>query len=127
MVTNSEIVLNKRLFAAGPYINVLYDIRPYSDNTWLGISGNKFARGYFNQLPGCPMPTSNSGVKVLKKINNPKVMDGKHGTRHYFLDEDFPSEMKCKVATKTADGRVVETEEEEIEYIRTLGVLVQAT
>jgi len=127
MVTSSGIILNQRLYAAGKYTNVLHDIRPYSSDTWLGISSNKFARGYFTQLPGCPMPTSNSGVAVLKKINNPKVMDGKYGTRHYFLDEDFPSEMKCKVATKTDDGRVVETEEEEIEYIRTLGVLVQAT
>lgn len=127
VVANSGIVLNQRLYAVGLYVNLLYDIIPYNTTTWLGASGNKFARGYFTQLPGCPMPTSNSGVKVLKKINNPKVMDGKHGTRHYFLDEDFPSEMKCKVATKTADGRVVETEEEEIEYIRTIGVLVQAT
>ena len=127
MVTSSGIVLNQRLYAAGLYTNVLYDILPYNTATWLGISNNKFARGYFTQLPGCPMPTSNSGVRVLKKINNPKVMDGNHGTRHYFLDEDFPSEMKCKVAAKTDDGRVVETEEEEIEYIRTLGVLVQAT
>jgi len=121
------IFLTQRLYAMGPYTNRLYDISPYNAATWLGTSGNKFARGYFTQLPGCPMPTSNSGVGVLKKINNPKVMDGNHGTRHYFLDEDFPSEMKCKVATKTDDGRVVETEEEEIEYIRTLGVLVQAT
>jgi len=121
------IFLTQRLYALGPYTNILYDIRPYNTGTWLGTSSNKFARGYFTQLPGCPMPTSNSGVAVLKKINNPKVMDGKYGTRHYFLDEDFPSEMKCKVATKTDDGRVVETEEEEIEYIRTLGVLVQAT
>jgi hypothetical protein len=127
VVANSGIVLNQRLYAVGLYVNLLYDIIPYNTTTWLGASGTKFARGYFTQLPGCPMPTSNSGVRVLKKINNPKVMDGNHGTRHYFLDEDFPSEMKCKVATKTADGRVVETEEEEIEYIRTLGVLVQAT
>jgi hypothetical protein len=127
MITKSGITLNQGLRAIGLYTNRLYDILPFNTTTWLGTSNNKFSRGYFTQLPGCPMPTSNSGVRVLKKINNPKVMDGKHGTRHYFLDEDFPSEMKCKVATKTADGRVVETEEEEIEYIRTIGVLVQAT
>ena len=74
-------------------------------------------------MPGCP-PDVQLRVGVLKKITTPRKREPRD--RHYFLDEDFPSEMKCKVATKTDDGRVVETEEEEIEYIRTIGVLVQS-
>ena len=127
MVTNSEIALRQRLVAVGTYTNILYDIRPYNSLTWLGTSSNKFAAGYFNSLPGCPLPTSNSGIGVMKKIKPPAIREGKHGVRHYFLDEDFPSEMKCKMADKDEKGNIIEREEEEIEYIRTLGVLVQAT
>ena len=127
MVNSGEIALRQRLFAVGPYINILYDIRPYSTSTWLGTSSNKFAAGYFNNLPGCPLPTSNSGIGVMKKIKPPAIREGKQGVRHYFLDEDFPSEMKCKKADKDEKGNIIEREEEEIEYIRTLGVLVQAT
>jgi len=97
------------------------------DIGYVGMSGQKFAYGYFSNLPGCPLPTSNSGIEVMKKIGKPEVRNGKHGTRHYFLDDDFPSEMKCKVIAENEHGEFVETEEEEIEYIRTIGVLVQAT
>ena len=97
-----------------------------SDVGYVGMSGNKFAYGYFSNLPGCPTPTSNSGIGVMKRINKPIVREGKHGRRHYFLDEDFPSEMKCRVIKADSRGNPVETEEEEIEYIRTIGVLVQA-
>jgi len=102
-------------------------IYPSSANVFsIGSSSRKFYRGYFSNLPGCPTPTSNSGINVMKKINSPKVRDGKHGVRHYFLDEDFPSEMKCKMVDIDEDGKEVELEEEEIEYIRTIGVLVQS-
>ncbi len=127
MATSSEIALNQRLYAVGPYTNILYDIRPYNASTWLGTSSNKFSAGYFNSLPGCPLPTSNSGIGIMKKIKPPEIREGKQGVRHYFLDEDFPSEMKCKMADKDEKGNIVEREEEEIEYIRTIGVLVQAT
>ena len=53
-------------------------------------------------------------------------MDGEHGKRHYFRDADFPSEMKCKKAHKDKDGNVVEEDEEEIEFVRTIGILVQS-
>lgn len=96
------------------------------DVGYVGMSGQKFAYGYFGNLPGCPTPTSNSGIGVMKKISKPEVRNGKHGTRHYFLDDDFPSEMKCKVIAENEHGEFVETEEEEIEYIRTIGVLVQS-
>jgi len=121
------IFLTHRLHTLGPYTNILYDIQPYNTYTWLGTSSNKFSAGYFNSLPGCPLPTSNSGIGVMKKIKPPEIREGKQGVRHYFLDEDFPSEMKCKMADKDEKGNIVEREEEEIEYIRTLGVLVQAT
>ena len=96
------------------------------DVSYVGRSSNKFDRGYFNNLPACPTPTSNSGIGIMKKIGKPEVRNGKHGTRHYFLDDDFPSEMKCKVIAENEHGELVETEEEEIEYIRTIGVLVQS-
>lgn len=96
------------------------------DLGYVGFSNAKYYAGYFQNLPGCPTPTSNSGIGVMKRINQPLVRDGQHGRRHYFLDEDFPSEMKCRTVAINDEGDLVETEEEEIEYIRTIGVLVQS-
>lgn len=102
-------------------------LRPNPGDTgYVGLSSAKFAYGYFSNLPGCPTPTSNSGINIMKKINRPLVREGRHGRRHYFLDEDFPSEMKCKIMVEDNKGNFVETEEEEIEYIRTIGILVQS-
>ncbi|MBA7714695.1 hypothetical protein ES703_123726 [subsurface metagenome] len=114
------------LTAQGSYTNHLYDIHCYNTTTWLGESGKKFQRGYFTDLPACPVPTSNSALGVLKKIKAPEFMAGQHGERHYFQDADFPSEMKCKKAQKDKDGNVVEEDEEEIEFVRTIGILVQS-
>lgn len=103
------------------------NIVPASVSTFnIGSSVSKYKNGYFDNLPGCPTPTSNSGISVMKKISAPEVRDGKHGRRHYFLDEDFPSEMKCKVEKADSSGNITETDEEEIEYIRTIGVVVQS-
>ena len=114
------------LSAQGAYTNHLYDIHCYNSTTWLGEAGLKFQRGYFTNLPACPVPTSNSALDVIKKIKPPVVAEGQHGERHYFKDADFPTEMKIKKAHKDDKCNVIEEEEGEIEFVRTIGVLVQS-
>ena len=106
--------------------NVMGTITPYGTSN-LGESGNKWNSGYFTNLPACPVPTSNSALGVIKKIEAPQIMqDDRYGERHYFKDKDFPPEMKCKKTHIDNKGNVIEEEEEEIEFIRTIGILVQA-
>jgi hypothetical protein len=107
--------------------STMYDIYPRDSYSWLGTSTSKWQNGYFSNLPACPVPTSSSALDIIKKIKAPKVMkDDRYGKRHYFKDEDFPSEMKHKKVHKNEKGDIIEENEEEIEFIRTIGVLVQA-
>ena len=130
----------------------MYDIHPFDANTWLGASTEKYAKGYFTDLPACPVPTSNSGIEIIKKIKPPRMLEGKQGFRHYFLDEDFPDELKIDVEEKVVTEATYEKREvpapggrtrvkefevtprrleiratgnREIEFVRTIGVLVQ--
>lgn len=120
---------------------VLY---PYADNVVsLGSSSLKYYAIYRTNEFSCPLPTSNSGIAVMKKIKRPQVSDGDFGTRHYFKVEDFPAEMKARTkpdqATLDAEIEKMRPEEralrrqskinedkEDIELTRTLGVTVEA-
>lgn len=105
--------------------NLLYDILPFNTTTWLGRDTGKFERGYFTNLPSCPegLPTQIKGLDTLKKVRSPTLdISGKVS----FKDDDFPSEMKIKMAHKDEQGNIIEDTDEEIEYIKTIGVLVQA-
>ena len=114
---------NKNIYL---YPKGLY-VLPWSDSTYnLGASNIKWAKIYFNEMPACPVPTSNSALEVIKRIKAPKVMlDNRYGERHYFKDEDFPDEMKTDSKNIDENG-VVTTGGREIEFIRTIGILVQA-
>lgn len=125
-ITANIISLNANSYARAYEFRASRLLPNPKDLGYVGFSDAKYYRGYFHNLPGCPTPTSNSGIGVMKRINRPLVRDGQHGRRHYFLDEDFPSEMKCRTVAINDEGDLVETEEEEIEYIRTIGVLVQS-
>lgn len=98
----------------------------------IGSAGTKFGSGYFLSLPTCKSgaPTSLSAIDVIKQIKKPKLKDGDQGSRYYFDDEDFPSEMKWHQIEnmETEDGILVpvDMDHEEIDYIRTLGVNTQA-
>jgi hypothetical protein len=152
LAAGTAIRLYKQLVAQGSYMNTLYDIYPQATNAWLGTSVNKWAAGYFSSLPSCPegLPTQASGLDVVKKVKKPQPdADGKLS----FKDADFPDEMKVDVVEKSVEEAVYETRMEqdadgfvrqkkleikprkvnivptgrkEIEYIRTIGVLVQA-
>jgi len=93
----------------------------------LGASNLKFLNGYFDNLPACPVPTSNAAIEVIKKIKAPTLMtDDRYGKRHHFKDDDFPDEMKMDKVIIDKDGKAIQTGEREIEFIRTIGILVQA-
>ena len=69
--------------------------------------------------------TKKSAIDVFKKIKAPKTDKLNYGARHYFKDEDFPDELKTD--SKNIDEKgVLTTGGREIEFIRTIGVLVQA-
>jgi len=108
-------------------------------NIWavnVGSAAVKVTNGYFTNLPACPVPTSNTALDVIKKINAPAVSDGLYGVRHYFQDGDFPDEMKMETEDiqeeiseetgKRISAKLVKTGKKEIEFVRTIGVLVQA-
>lgn len=150
-----KVKIYNKLEQLNAYSNTLYDILPYDSNTWLGRSYNKFAKGYFTDLPSCPdgSPTVANALSIIKKIKPAKEGKGSYGKRLYFKDDDFPDEMKTDVIEKIITEAVQErrivrkptgeetlevteispaklelkpTGKKEIEYIRTIGVLVQA-
>lgn len=124
-VYGADLYMYCPIVAGGNYTNYLYDIKPYDTSSWIGTFSNKWDRGYFTNLPACPVPTSNSALAVIKKIKAPEVMRGKYGRRHYFKDEDFPNEMKIDIEEKNEKGKVVKVGGKEIEFVRTIGVLVE--
>lgn len=104
-----------KMIAGGGGVIIAANVVP-SGNATIGASDNKWLAGYFTNVPACPVPTSNSALEVIKKIKAPKIRaDDRYGERHYFMDEDFPDEMKMT----EKDGT------KEIEFIRTIGVLTQ--
>lgn len=131
------------------------DSEPKYDSEYdMGADAKRFLNGYFDNLPASPVPTSNSALEVIKKIKAPKVMeDERYGTRHHFRDEDLPDEMKCEIMEKIKTKPVYRVEEfvnkrgkrakrrvlvqagkierlptgrKEPEYIRCIGVLIEA-
>jgi len=131
------------------------DSEPDTDSLYdIGDDAKRFLNGYFDNLPASPIPTSNSALDVIKKIKAPqKIENGKYGNRHYFKNEDMPDEMKCevmekekvkpvyeiqeflneqgkkrrrRVLIKPATVKLVPTGRKENEYLRTIGVLVEA-
>jgi len=92
---------------------------------YVGDAATKVAEMQCSNYAGCPMPTTNSAIGVIKKIGAPKVTEGHHGERHYFQDADFPDEMKF-TPTALRPGQKIEDIEPEIELMRTLGICVQA-
>jgi len=114
-IYNSAAGLN---FVPTSGLNAMFhgDVVPDDNETRdLGNSSFSWDTAYYKNSSGCPLPTSNSAIDVMKKVNNPEIRTASQGERHYFNDEDFPEEMKFKN----------DKGEEEIERIRTLGVTVQ--
>jgi hypothetical protein len=86
---------------------------------YLGSADYKWAYVYRTNESACELPTSNSALKIIKKMKAPEITDGEYGERHYFKDSDMPDEVKCK------DPRHPD-KEPEIEFTRLMGVLTQA-
>ncbi|MBU0777504.1 hypothetical protein KKF82_04530, partial [Patescibacteria group bacterium] len=108
----------------GSRLTSMADFIPSGNNIFeLGSSVNKWYRIYRQYESGCDLPTSNSGIEVMKKVKSPKVLAGDYGKRHYFQDKYFPDEMKVYA---TREGEEKQEGPKEIEFTKTLGVAVQA-
>lgn len=81
-----------------------------------GTTTHKWDTIYRVNESACPLPTANSAIEVIRKIKKPELRDLNYGKRHYFMDEDFPDEMKF----------INDEGKPDIELTRTLGVCVQA-
>lgn len=97
------------------------DLIPTRNNwNYLGYTNRKWNKIWRTNESGCNLPTTNSATDIIKKIKKPIVLaKGDYGKRHYFVEKDFPKEMKCYEDTRKNKGPM------EIEYSRTVGVLVQ--
>lgn len=93
------------------------DIMPQSSGLWdLGSSSNKFNL-FYGGVTACSLPTYNSALRVLKKIKKPKIHDGHFGKKQYFIEDEFPEEIKY--LNKRTGKKIIET-------FHILGFVVQA-
>jgi len=120
--------------------NILYDIFPFNDTSWLGSTQKPWYRAFISQignsthkavvycdgLSACPLPTRLNGLAIIKKIKAPIEMLGHFGQGIYFNEEDFPDEMKIDAFELNEKRERIPTGKKEVELIRTIGVLVQA-
>jgi hypothetical protein len=121
--------------------NTMYDILPLNGSSWLGGTSNIWSLAYIGQigdsthkatvycngLTACDLPTHNSGSEIMRKIKKPVIMDGHFGKGQYFTVADFPVEMKATFPQRYKDekGDLVDNGEvEDIEIIRTIGIIV---
>jgi len=151
LLSTSGILLYHNLIDMATGTHSLYDITPSAAGAWIGTSINKYARGYFGSLPSCPegLPAQLEGISTIKRIRAPQVQPS---GEIRFMDTDFPNEMKIDIVEKRiipakfhyekilTNGKtkrrkvmdfpnqveLVPTGSKEIEYIRTIGVLVQS-
>ena len=74
----------------------------------------------------CPLPSVISGIASLKKVKDPKSLNGESGQRHYIKDEDMPDEMKSRIFKKDSKGKKYLSDEKAIDLTATMGVTLQA-